>query len=146
VALIGPSIYIIMLVIGITGWPTTARLIRGEVLKQRGNDYVAAARSLGASHLRVIFRHVLPNALSPAMVAAPFGVAGAIITEAGLSLLGFGVQPPAPSWGTLLKQGSENYTYWWLVVVPALAMFFTVTIFNLVGSGLRDAMDPRLRA
>ena len=145
VALIGPSIYIIMLVIGITGWPTTARLIRGEVLKQRGNDYVAAARSLGASHLRVIFRHVLPNALSPAMVAAPFGVAGAIITEAGLSLLGFGVQPPAPSWGTLLKQGSENYTYWWLVVVPALAMFFTVTIFNLVGSGLRDAMDPRLR-
>lgn len=145
VALIGPSIYIIMLVIGITGWPTMARLIRGEVLKQRGNDYVMAARSLGASHGRIIFRHVLPNALSPAMVAAPFGVAGAIITEAGLSLLGFGVQPPAPSWGTLLQQGSGNYTYWWLVVVPAAAMFFTVTIFNLIGSGLRDAMDPRLR-
>ncbi len=145
VALIGPSIYIIMVVIGVTGWPTMARLIRGEVLKQRSIDYVAAARALGSSHARIIFRHILPNALSPALVAAPFGIAGAIITEAGLSLLGFGVQPPAPSWGTLLQLGSGNYTYWWLVLVPSLAMFFTVTIFNLVGSGLRDAMDPRLR-
>ncbi len=99
VALIGPSIYIIMVVIGLTGWPTIARLIRGEVLKQRAMDYVAAARALGASHGRIIFRHILPNALSPALVAAPFGVADAIVTEAGLSLLGFGVPPPAPSWG-----------------------------------------------
>lgn len=146
VALIGPSIYIIMAVIGITGWPTIARLIRGEVLKQRGNDYVSAARGLGASHFRIIFRHILPNAISPALVAAPFGIAGAIITEAGLSLLGFGVRPPTPSWGTLLKLGNENYAYWWLVVIPSIAMFFTVTMFNLVGGGLRDAMDPRLRA
>jgi len=145
VALIGPSIYIIMVVIGITGWPTIARLIRGEVLKQRSSDYVSAARALGSSNARIIFRHILPNALSPALVAAPFGIAGAIITEAGLSLLGFGVQPPAPSWGSLLQLGSGNYNYWWLVVIPSLAMFFTVTIFNLVGSGLRDAMDPRLR-
>jgi peptide/nickel transport system permease protein len=145
VALIGPSIYIIMVVIGFTSWVTIARLIRGEVLKQRSIDYVAAARALGSSHFRILFRHILPNAISPALVSAPFGIAGAIITEAGLSLLGFGVRPPTPSWGTLLRLGNENYTYWWLVVIPSVAMFFTVTVFNLVGSGLRDAMDPRLR-
>lgn len=145
VGLLGQSIYIIMVVIGLTGWPTIARLIRGEVLKQRNTDYVTAAKAAGASDLRIIFRHVLPNAVSPAMVAAPFGIAGAIITEAGLSLLGFGVRLPAPSWGLLLRTGSENYHYWWLVVFPSLAMFITVTAFNLVGNGLRDAMDPRLR-
>jgi peptide/nickel transport system permease protein len=145
VGLIGPSIYIIMVVIGLTNWPTVARLIRGEVLKQRAIDYVLAARALGAPNLRIIFRHILPNAVSPALVAAPFGVAGAIITEAGLSLLGFGVRPPTPSWGTLLRLGSNNYSYWWLVLVPSVAIFLTVTIFNLVGNGLRDAMDPRLR-
>lgn len=145
VGLLGQSIYIIMVVIGLTGWPTIARLIRGETLKQRNMDYVAAARAAGTSDLRIIFRHVLPNAISPAMVAAPFGIAGAIVTEAGLSLLGFGVRLPAPSWGLLLRTGSENYHYWWLVVFPSLAMFITVTAFNLVGNGLRDAMDPRLR-
>src|SRR5262245_53770919 len=146
VALIGPSIYIIMVVIGITGWPTIARLIRGEVLKQRAADYVSAAQALGFSNARIIFRHILPNSLSPALVAAPFGIAGAIITEAGLSLLGFGVRAPAPSWGSLLRLGNGDYQYWWLVLFPALAIFFTVTIFNLIGGGLRDAMDPRLRA
>ncbi len=145
VALIGPSIYIIMVVIGLTGWPTIARLIRGEVLKQRSIDYATAAQALGASHGRVVFRHILPNAISPALVAAPFGIAGAIITEAGLSLLGFGVRPPTPSWGTLLKLGHGNYNYWWLIVVPSIAIFIMVTVFNLVGSGLRDAMDPKLR-
>jgi peptide/nickel transport system permease protein len=145
VAMLGPSIYIIMVVIGLTGWPGIARLIRGEVLKQRGNDYVAAARALGGSHLRVLFRHILPNAMAPALVAAPFGVASAIVVEAGLSLLGFGVRLPTPTWGILLRLGSANYHYWWLIVVPSIAIFFTVTIFNLVGSGLRDAMDPRLR-
>lgn len=145
VALIGPSIYMIMVVIGLTGWPTIARLIRGEVLKQRAIDYAAAAQALGSSPYRIIFRHILPNAISPALVAAPFGVAGAIITEAGLSLLGFGVRPPAPSWGTLLQLGHGNYNYWWLIVVPSVAIFVMVTVFNLVGSGLRDAMDPKLR-
>lgn len=134
-----------MVVIGLTGWPGIARLTRGEVLKQRGNDYVAAARALGASHPRVLFRHILPNSLAPALVAAPFGVASAIVVEAGLSLLGFGVRPPIPTWGILLRLGSSNYNYWWLIVVPSVAIFFTVTVFNLVGSGLRDAMDPRLR-
>ncbi len=145
VALVGPSIYIIMVVIGLTRWAPTARLVRGEVLKQRAIDYVAAARALGTPHRRIIFRHILPNSLSPVMVTIPFGVAGAIIVEAGLSLLGFGVRPPTPSWGTLLKLGNENYHYWWLVIVPSVAIFFTVTIFNLVGSGMRDAMDSRLR-
>ncbi len=145
VALLGQSIYIIMVVIGITGWPTVARLIRGEVLKQRSLDYTLAAQALGASHLRIVFRHILPNSLSPALVAAPFGIAGAIITEAGLSLLGFGVQIPAPSWGRLLNVAQDNYANWWLVVVPSVAIFVTVTVFNLVGNGLRDAMDPRLR-
>ena len=145
VALLGPSIYIIMFVIGITGWPTIARLIRGEVLKQRSVDYTYAARALGSSSWRIIFRHILPNAISPALVSAPFGIAGAIIAEASLSLLGFGVRPPTPSWGTLLKLGNYNYNYWWLIVVPSVAIFFAVTIFNLVGAGLRDAMDPRLR-
>lgn len=146
VAMLGPSILIIMFVIGITGWPTVARLIRGEVLKQRSLDYVQAARALGASHPRIIFRHILNNSLSPALVAAPFGIASAIVTEAGLSLLGFGVRPPTPTWGILLKLGSANYSYWWLIIVPTVAIFFCVTIFNLVGAGLRDAMDPRLRA
>lgn len=143
--MIGPSIYIIMVVIGLTGWPTIARLIRGEVLKQRAIDYTAAAQALGASHTRVIFRHILPNALGPALVAAPFGIASAIITEAGLSLLGFGVQPPAPTWGVLLELAFHNYSYWWLIVVPSVAIFFVVTVFNLIGGGLRDAMDPKLR-
>lgn len=146
VALIGPSIYIIMFVIGITSWPSIARLIRGEVLRQRAIEYTDAARALGVSHFRVIFRHILPNALSPALVAAPFGIANAIIIEAGLSLLGFGVRPPTPSWGTLLLLGSSNYSYWWFIVFPSIAIFVTVTVFNLIGSGLRDAMDPRLRA
>jgi peptide/nickel transport system permease protein len=145
VALWGPNIYNVMVVIGITGWPTVARLIRGEVLKQRAIDYTVAARALGASNFRVIFRHILPNAISPALVSAPFGVASAIIIEAGLSLLGYGVRPPTPSWGALLNLGRANYNNWWLIVVPSVAIFVTVTIFNLVGSGLRDAMDPRLR-
>lgn len=145
VGLIGPSIYMIMFVIGITGWPTVARLIRGEVLRQRAQDYTVAARALGASHWRVLFRHVLPNALAPVFVAAPFGIAGAITTESGLSLLGFGVQPPAPTWGGLLALARTNFNYWWLIVFPSLAIFLAVTVLNLVGFGLRDATDPRLR-
>jgi peptide/nickel transport system permease protein len=145
VALIGPSIYIIMVVIGLTSWPTIARLTRGEFLRQRAIDYVAAARALGASSGRVIFRHVLPNALSPAFVAIPFGIVGAIITEASLSVLGFGVRPPAPSWGSLLLVATSNYAMWWLTVFAGSSIFLTVTVFNMVGNGLRDAMDPRLK-
>jgi len=145
VALIGPSIYIIMVVIGLTGWPTTARLTRGEFLKQRSIDYVAAARSLGASNTRVMFRHILPNALAPAFVSAPFGIAGAIVTEATLSVLGFGARPPAPSWGAILNLSVQNYDKWWFTLFAGLSIFITMTVFNIVGNGLRDAMDPRLK-
>jgi peptide/nickel transport system permease protein len=145
VALIGPSIYIIMVVIGLTGWPTTARLTRGEFLRQRSIDYVAAARSLGASNTRVMFRHILPNALAPAFVSAPFGIAGAIVTEATLSVLGFGARPPAPSWGAILNLSVQNYDKWWFTLFAGLSIFITMTVFNIVGNGLRDAMDPRLK-
>ncbi len=141
----GVKIYVIMLVIGITNWPTIARLIRGEVLKQRAMEYTLSARSLGAGDARIIFRHILPNAIAPALVTIPFGIANAIVVEAGLSLLGVGLSPPTPSWGYLLQIASGNYAMWWLVVFPSAAIFITVTVFNLVGSGLRDAMDPRLR-
>lgn len=145
VGLVGQSIYIIMVVIGLTSWPTIARLTRGEFFKQRVVDYVAAARALGAENRRVMFRHILPNALSPAFVAVPFGIVGAIITEATLSVLGFGVRPPTPSWGSILLVAVSNYEKWWLTLFPALAIFFTVTVFNVVGNALRDAMDPRLK-
>jgi peptide/nickel transport system permease protein len=145
VGLLGPSIYIIMLVIGITGWPGVARLIRGEVLKQRSLDYTLAAQSLGAQHIRIAFRHILPNSMSPALVSIPFGIAGAIVTEAGLSVLGFGVKAPIPTWGSLLNIAHDDYHNWWLIVFPSIAIFVTVTLFNLIGNALRDAMDPRLR-
>ncbi len=145
VALLGQNIFYIMAVIGITGWPGIARLIRGEVLKQRSLDYTLAAQALGASHRRILFRHILANSLGPALVSVPFGIASAIITEASLSLLGLGVREPAPSWGNLLHTANEDYHRWWLVVFPSIAIFITVTLFNLVGNGLRDAMDPRLR-
>jgi len=141
----GLEIYIIMFVIGITGWPRIARLIRGEVLKQREIDYVQAAKALGVSNARTIFRHILPNSLGPAMVAVPFGIASAIITEAGLSLLGIGGDDSSATWGRLLNMAREDYYNWWLILVPSIAIFLTVTIFNLVGNGLRDAMDPKLR-
>jgi peptide/nickel transport system permease protein len=145
-AFLPPSIYNIMVVIGITGWTGVARLVRGEFFRQVGSDYVVAARAGGLGDARIIFRHVLPNAVAPVFVTASFGVAGAILTESGLSVLGFGVPPPAPSWGEILKQARQWYaTAWWLVVYPGLAIFITVTAFNLVGDGLRDAMDPRLR-
>jgi peptide/nickel transport system permease protein len=145
VALIGPSIYVIMVVIGVTSWPSIARLIRGEFLRQKSIDYVQAARALGASNSRIMFRHILPNALSPVLVAIPFGIVGAIIIEATLSVLGFGVRPPAPSWGSILLIAISNYGVWWLTQFAGFAIFLTVTIFNLVGNGLRDAMDPRLK-
>jgi len=145
-AFLPPSIWTIMIVIGLTGWPGVARLVRGEFLKQKQMEYVLASRALGLSNSRIMFRHILPNAMGPVFVSATFGLAGAILMESGLSFLGFGVPPPTPSWGELLKQ-SQGYVdfAWWLVLFPGLAIFITVTAFNLVGEGLRDAMDPRLR-
>ncbi len=145
-AFLPPSIYNIMVVIGVMGWTGVARLIRGEFLRLRESDFATAARATGLRDRRIMFRHLLPNALSPVLVSATFGVAGAILTESALSFLGFGVPPPTPSWGELLSQ-SQRYVdqAWWLVTFPGLAIFITVTAFNLVGEGLRDAMDPRLR-
>ncbi len=140
------SILNIMVVIGLTSWTGVARLMRGEVLRQREMDYVTAARALGMSDARIIFRHVLPNSLAPVLVSATFGVAGAILIESGLSFLGLGVQMPTPSWGQLLNEARDGVaTYWWLTLWPGVAIFFSVTIYNLVGEGLRDALDPRLR-
>lgn len=145
-AFLDPSIVNIMVVIGLTGWPGIARLVRGEFLKHKQQEYAIAARASGLSDWRIIFRHLLPNALSPVFVSATFGIAGAILTESGLSFLGFGVPPPTASWGEILKQ-SQNYVdfAWWLVTFPGIAVFITVVSFNLVGDGLRDALDPRLR-
>ncbi|MGD8353661.1 MAG: ABC transporter permease [Pseudomonadota bacterium] len=145
-AFLPPSIYNIMIIIGLTGWPGIARLVRGEFLKQRKMDYVAAARAVGASDMRIIFSHILPNSLAPVLVSATFGIAGAILTESALSYLGFGVPPPTPSWGEILSQSKQYIDFaWWLTVFPGFAIFMTVTAYNLVGEGLRDAVDPRLK-
>jgi len=146
IAILEPSIYNIMAVIGITSWMGVARLVRAEFLRIREMDYVTAAKSMGASDKRIIFLHILPNALSPVLVAATLGVAGAILTESALSFLGIGVQPPTPSWGNMLTAGKDNMEIaWWLSVFPGLAILITVLGYNLLGEGLRDVLDPRLK-
>lgn len=145
-AFVGPSIYNIMIVIGVTQWTGIARLIRGEFLKLRHQDFVRAARQIGASNRRIIFRHLLPNALAPVLVSASFGIAAAMLTESALSFLGFGVPPQVPSWGAILSQAQAFMDIaWWLTLAPGLALFVTITAYNLVGEGLRDAIDPRLK-
>jgi len=145
IAILEPNIFTIMAVIGITSWMDVARLVRAEFLSLKERDFVGAARAVGASDTRLIFRHILPNALSPVFVAATFGVAGAILIESGLSFLGLGVQPPDPSWGNILTAGKDNIEIaWWLSLYPGLAILITVLSYNLVGEGLRDALDPRL--
>ncbi len=146
IAYLGRSIWIIMAVIGVAGAPDVARLVRGEFLKLRESDFATAARATGLSDRRIMFRHLLPNALAPVLVNATFGIAGAILVETALSFLGLGVRPPTASWGEILSQSKTYVDFaWWLVTFPGLAIFVTVTAFNLVGEGFRDAMDPRLR-
>jgi peptide/nickel transport system permease protein len=146
IAMLEPSIWYIMIIIGLTGWMGVARLVRAEVLSLRERDFVQAARALGASDARIIFRHILPNALSPVLVSATLGVAGAILTESALSFLGIGVQPPTPSWGNILTSGKDYIEFaWWLSLFPGLAILVTVLAYNLVGEGIRDALDPRIR-
>jgi peptide/nickel transport system permease protein len=135
-----------MLVIGVTSWPTIARLTRGEFLKAKSLDYVVAARALGARDSRTIFRHILPNTLAPVLVAGTFGVASAILIESTLSFLGFGVPSSTASWGSMLFNARQLLpSAWWLTAFPGLAVFLTVISYNLVGEGLRDAADPRLQ-
>jgi peptide/nickel transport system permease protein len=141
-----PSILWIMVLIGLLRWPGVARLTRGEFLRMKTEEYVEAGRALGLSHFRIIFFHMLPNGVAPVLVAATFGIAGAILLESALSFLGLGVRPPTPSWGEMLAHGKTYHEiYWGLTVFPGAAIFLTVTAFNLVGEGLRDALDPKLK-
>jgi peptide/nickel transport system permease protein len=146
IAFLEPSIWNIMIIIGLTSWMGVARLVRAEFLSLRERDFVLAARALGARDSRIIFRHILPNAMSPVLVSATLGVAGAILTESALSFLGIGVQPPTPSWGNMLITGKQTLgTAWWLSAFPGLAILITVLGYNLLGEGIRDALDPRLK-
>ena len=146
IALFEPSIFLITAVLGLTLWPSTARIVRGEVLSLREREFVQAATALGFSKKRIILRHLIPNALGPVIVAATLGIGNTIVLEAGLSFLGLGVQPPTPSWGTMVADGRNVLlNAWWMSTFPGLAIVFTVLSFNLVGDGLRDSLDPRLR-
>jgi peptide/nickel transport system permease protein len=138
------SIVQIMIVIGLTRWTDVARLVRGEVLKVKNENYILAARSMGLSNVRILLRHVIPNSMGPVMVAASLGVAGTVLIEAALSFLGFGTPPPTPSWGEMLTQAYEHPQCWWLMALPGFALFSTVLAYNLIGEALRDAVDPRL--
>jgi peptide/nickel transport system permease protein len=145
ITFVGPSIWNIMLVIGLTSWMGVARLVRAEFLSLKEREFVLAARAVGSGDLRIIFRHILVNSMSPVFVSAVLGVAAAILVESALSFLGIGVQPPTPSWGNMLTLGKDNIEIaWWLSLFPGLAILFTVLGYNLVGEGLRDALDPRL--
>ncbi|MBF0338514.1 MAG: ABC transporter permease [Nitrospirae bacterium] len=146
IAFIDSGIGNIMLVIGLTSWMGVARLVRAEFLSLKGREFVLAAISAGASDIRVIVRHMLPNALAPVIISAVLGVAGAVLVESSLSFLGLGVQPPVPSWGNILSIGKDNLEIaWWLSVFPGVAILITVVGYNLLGEGLRDAMDMRQR-
>jgi peptide/nickel transport system permease protein len=146
IAFLGPSIVNIMAIIGLTSWMGAARLVRAEMLSLKERDFVAAARAQGAGDLRIIFRHILPNAIAPILVWATLGVAGAILVESSLSFLGIGVQPPTPSWGNMLTAGKDNIeTAWWLSVYPGMAILVTVLGYYLLGEGIQDAADPRLK-
>jgi peptide/nickel transport system permease protein len=144
-AIAKPSLVNLMIIIGFTNWTGIARFTRAEFLKIRSLEYVQAAQALGYSELRIILKHALPNGLAPAFIAIAFGIASAILIESGLSFLGIGVPHDVVTWGSLLNAGKENFNAWWLVIFPGLAIFLTVTIYNLLGEGLRDALDPRLK-
>lgn len=146
VALLPASIYNIMIVIGLTSWMGTTRFVRAEFLSLREQDFVTAARALGVNNFRIIFRHMMPNAISPVLVSATIGIATAILTEAGLSFLGFGVPPPHATWGNILSDGKRFiFDAPWLTFIPGIAILLVVLSFNLFGEGLRDALNPRLR-
>lgn len=140
-----PSIFYTMLVIGCTSWVSLARLTRSEFLRVRHLDYITAAVALGVSTPRIIIRHILPNALAPVLVSVVLGIASAILTESALSFLGVGVPADLVTWGSLLHEVRSNTSAWWLAVFPGLAIFLAVMAYNLIGEGLRDALDPRLQ-
>ncbi|HZV99639.1 MAG TPA: ABC transporter permease [Methylophilaceae bacterium] len=144
IAFLTPSIWNIMIVIGLTSWMGVTRLVRAEFLSLRGREFVMASQTLGAKDHRLIFRHLLPNSLTPVIVSSVLGVASAVLVESGLSFLGLGVQAPQASWGNILTDGKEYIQFaWWLSLFPGLAILITVLGYNLLGEGLRDALDPR---
>lgn len=140
------AVFSMMLVIGLIGWTGVARLVRGEILRVKTLDYVVASRAQGASDARIILQHILPNSVSPVLVSATFSMASAILLESALSFLGFGIPDDMASWGGLLNGARGNTDAWWLAVFPGSAIFLTVTVYNVAGEGLRDAIDPRLRS
>ncbi|HET6226304.1 MAG TPA: ABC transporter permease [Bacteroidia bacterium] len=139
------SLVNVMVIIGLTSWTSIARLTRAEFMRVATLDYIQSAQALGFKQRRIIFRHALPNAIAPALVAIAFGVASAILLESALSFLGVGVPADLVTWGSLLNSGREKFQAWWLVIFPGFAIFVTVTVYNLLGEGLRDALDPRLK-
>jgi peptide/nickel transport system permease protein len=144
VALFSGSLWLIVLLLGATGWMATARLVRGQVLSLRSKDFVRAAEALGAGDRRIVFRHLLPNTLTVIIVSATLRIGGIILTEAALSFLGLGVPPPTPSWGQMIFEGREALlAAWWVSAFPGLVIAVTVIGYNLLGDGLRDAFDPR---
>jgi peptide/nickel transport system permease protein len=146
IAVLEPSIFNIMVVIGATSWMSVARLVRAEVLSLKGRDYVICARVMGASDIWIIFRHLIPNAAAPVLVSATLGIGGAILVESALSFLGIGVQPPTPSWGNILMDGKSTLgVAWWLTIFPGIFITLTVLAYNLLGEALRDLLEPRLK-
>ncbi len=143
---LGPNLNNAMIAIAVVTWPVYARLVRGQALSLREREFVEAARALGASTPRILWRHILPNTLAPILVQASFDMGGAILAAAGLSFIGFGAQPPTSEWGVMISEGRKYIsTQLWLSLFPGLAILLTVAAFNLIGDGLRDALDPRLR-
>jgi len=146
IAVLEPSIGNIMVVIGATSWMGVARLIRAEILTIKERDYIAASRVMGGGDLWIITRHLIPNAIGPVLVSATLGIGGAILVESALSFLGIGVQPPTPSWGNILMDGKSTLGMaWWLTVFPGVLILLTVLAYNLLGEGLRDVLEPRLK-
>ena len=144
IAFLTPSIWNIMIVIGLTSWMGVTRLVRAEFLSLRNREFVLASQTLGAKDYRLIFKHLLPNSLTPIIVSSILGVASAVLVESGLSFLGLGVQAPQASWGNILTDGKEYIEFaWWLSLFPGIAILITVLGYNLLGEGLRDALDPR---
>lgn len=146
IAALGPGLYQVMIAVGVHQIPSFARVVRGSVLSVRKYEYVDAVRAIGASDMRIMLRHIVPNVIAPVIVLASLDIGTAILASAGLSFLGLGAQPPLPDWGGMINQGRAFLrSAWWVGVFPGLAIMLTVLGFNLVGDGLRDALDPRLR-